>query len=108
MITPRLKIRALKVSFIAAAMALASSTTSFAGPLLPLDTYPVMNVQSLTSIFNNGLFTATGTAVGWNSGSGNNVISQAFKLTANFTNGTATSANLVLGSETSPYVVAGD
>jgi hypothetical protein len=109
MIKPSLWIRALQVSFVAAAMVLASSATSFAGPLnVPLEPYPVMNAQSITSIFNNGLFTATGTAVGWNSGSGNNPISQAFKLTANFSNGAPTSASLIIGSQSNPFVFAAD
>jgi len=109
MIKTRSRIKALRVSFIAAAMMMAASATSFAGPLnLALDTPPEIDVRSITSIFNNGLFTATGTAWQYIDDAGPHVLTQAFKLTANFTNGAPTSASLVIGSEAAPVVYAGN
>lgn len=105
MITPRLKIKALKIAFIAAAMALASSTTSFAGPLnIALDPLPEIDARSITSIFNSGQYTATGSAWQWiDDAGGLHTLTQSFKLTATFdtTTGKATSARLILGSDDS-------
>jgi hypothetical protein len=107
----RVGIRTLKVAFLAVVMSLASRATAYAGPLpLALDQYPVLNAQTITSLFNasTGLFTANGTAVSWNLGAGNTAISPAlpFKLTANFSGGVPTSATLIIGSESSPYLSA--
>jgi hypothetical protein len=109
MVKRRVRIQTLRVALLAVIMSLAARATSYAGPLpLTLDQYPVMNAQTITSLFNasTGLFTANGTAVGWNDGSGNNPIAYAFKLTANFSGGVPTSASLIIGSESSPYLTA--
>lgn len=107
----RVRIRTLKVAFLAVVMSLGARTTASAGPLpLALDPYPALNAQTITSLFNasTGLFTANGTAVSWNFGGGPTLISPAlpFKLTANFSGGQATSATLIIGSESSPYLAA--
>ena len=101
--------KTLRVALLAVVLTVASRSTSYAGPLpLAIDQYPVMNAQTITSLFNasTGLFTANGTAVGWNSGAGNNPIAYAFKLTANFAGGVPTAATLIIGSDSSPYLTA--
>ena len=111
MVKPRQRIKTLKVLFTAVAMMLAVSSTSQAGPLgITFNSTPVMNAQTITSLFNatTGMFSASGTAVGWDTGTGNNVIAQPFKLTANFAGGAPTTASLTIGLDAAPYVFAAD
>jgi len=106
----RVRIKALKVAFLAVVMSLAARTTTYAGPLnIALDSDPVLGTTGapLTMTFNalTGLFQASGTATFW-TGKDASQTALAFKVLATFSGGQPTTASLIVGSEASPFLSA--
>jgi hypothetical protein len=106
----RVRIKTLKVAFLAVVLSLAARTTSYAGPLnIALDSDPVLSTTGapLVMTFNaaTGLFQASGTATVW-TGKLTGETALAFKIVATFSGGQPTTASLIVGADSAPFLSA--
>jgi len=108
MINSRAAIRAMKRGLLAVFLMFAISSTSQAGPLgVDIEPFPVIAVGGINISYNvlTGAFAANGFAQTLDVGAGTSTINAPFRILATIdSTGTATNANLTVGSVTTPLL----